>query len=356
MMEANLKLRGLGTCLWAMLLCSCAAIHHQLPADVAINSDAGRGNQLVVMLQLESGEEVPFVVDTGAPATFLDKSFEPKLGKRLGTWQIWSLDTATNQETGMYVVPRLFLRGTALRMSGSNIFTFNPALLFAEKDRPVMGVLGMNCLEHYCIQMDFEGEKMRFLDPRCVNSAKLGKAFPLIFSSEDPDKPDLIRPFIRCGTLIGEKGTNLLVDTGCDADGGMRPALFGRTNANAGETVQFTECVWGGETYTNITITTWPTQFQQPNTLGLRFLARHLVTFDFPNKVMYLKRVRSGPLPEENAEAGGKLAAKSAARFLVSLKQEGLLPGWSKQDRFAASAVTGEFFYPSPDFHGKQLS
>src|SRR3954463_15488645 len=41
------------------------AVH--LPANVVINKEAGHGGHLMVMLRLESGEELPFEVDTGSP-------------------------------------------------------------------------------------------------------------------------------------------------------------------------------------------------------------------------------------------------------------------------------------------------
>jgi hypothetical protein len=66
------------TCL--LLLCSCAtesSIRPQLPADVTMNKEAGRGGHLIVTLRLENGEEIPFQVDTGAPITVFDKSLEP---------------------------------------------------------------------------------------------------------------------------------------------------------------------------------------------------------------------------------------------------------------------------------------
>jgi hypothetical protein len=36
----------------------------------------------------------------------------------------------------------------------------------------------------------------------------------------------------------------------------------------------------------------------------LRFLARHLVTLDFPNGVMYLKKTSSGPLVKQKIRGG----------------------------------------------------
>ena len=47
-----------------------------------MNQDAGRGGILIVTLRLESGEKLPFIVDTGCQVTVFDKSLEGKLGKR----------------------------------------------------------------------------------------------------------------------------------------------------------------------------------------------------------------------------------------------------------------------------------
>ena len=189
-----------------------------------------------------------------------------------------------------------------------------------------MGILGMAHLRHYCIQLDFEAGKMRFLDPNDVNAAELGKAFPLAFSSEGQSERELIRPFIHHSSLIEGKGADLLIDTGFNIDGGMKPGLFRREvwkqkgDLTAGRTAQFRECVWDGETYTNLTIRTWPGS----SLIGLRFLARHLVTFNFPKRTMYLKQTSIGPLVDEDMEA--------AMKFLNDLKEKGRRPGWTKND------------------------
>jgi len=48
----------------------------ELPADATMNKDAGRGNLLFVTLRLESGEELPFFLDTDRmDATQLGKAF-----------------------------------------------------------------------------------------------------------------------------------------------------------------------------------------------------------------------------------------------------------------------------------------
>ena len=63
----------LGPSLSLMVLCCYAtenAVGSTLPAEVPINQEAGRGGGLVVTVRLESGEELPFWVDTGTRAPF----------------------------------------------------------------------------------------------------------------------------------------------------------------------------------------------------------------------------------------------------------------------------------------------
>jgi len=38
-----------------------------------------------------------------------------------------------------------------------------------------------------------------------------------------------------------------------------------------------------------------------PNLIGLQFLARHLVTLNFPKRMMYLKRTSVGPLTDDGS-------------------------------------------------------
>jgi len=82
-MRAILMPRALGAFLSLVLFCSRATADStppQLPADVTLKKDAGPGGLLFVTLRLESGEELPFVVDAGSPVTLTDKSLKPRLG------------------------------------------------------------------------------------------------------------------------------------------------------------------------------------------------------------------------------------------------------------------------------------
>jgi hypothetical protein len=316
-MKIILKVCALGTILSLLLFCSCATTHQQssapakeLPADVTMNKDAGRGGRIIVTLRLEDGQELPFLVDTGSPLTLFDKSLEPKLGKRLGTMTINSLngDKQQGQQGGRYAAPKLYF-GNTLLVTGRRIVTHD----FGGSSRTnssVMGILGMDCLRHYCIQLDFRAGKICFLDSDHINTAELGKAFPLTLQGS--------YPLIHHSSLTGNYN-NVLIDVGCNVDGLVNKGAI------KGFAVLLPECIWDDETYTNLIIVAT----DHANVLGLNFLARHLVTLDFPKQTIYLKRTSIGPL--DDSMQASRFGAPM--EFVEKLKQKSELPGLSKDDK-----------------------
>lgn len=79
-----------------------------------------------------------------------------------------------------------------------------------------------------------------------------------------------------------------IIDTGTSCtliDKSLEPKLgkcLGTTRVNG----------WDGKTYTNLVVGVG----KNANILGLRFLARNLVTLDFPKRLTYLKQTSVGPL------------------------------------------------------------
>lgn len=300
--------------LTSLLLTSCAThvpsnalvSPSQLPAEITLAPEASRGGHLMVTLRLESGEELPVILDTGAPATVLDKSLESKLGRRRGTMPV-RLAGQPNQQCGIYDPPKLFL-GSAPLVTGPIVAAF-------DFNRHPMGILGMDCLQHYCIQMDFQAGKLRFLKPDAIHTADLGQAFPLAFEGSCP--------CIRQSNLVGESPKPLLVDVGCNVDG----LLDRGTNHLAG--VYLPECDWAGYTYSNLTVAA----VEHGNALGLRFLSRHLVTFDFPRRMLYLKPTSVGPMDQDDQQDSAASPRRSALKFLSLLKNSHQLPGWIKGEK-----------------------
>lgn len=102
---------------------------------------------IIVTLGLESGDKVPFALDTGSPWTLLDTSLEPKLGKSIGTGTTWNM--GVKRETGRYATPKLYLGSTLLIMTRTNIATYDCRTLSSKVGRPFLGVLGMDFLKQY---------------------------------------------------------------------------------------------------------------------------------------------------------------------------------------------------------------
>ena len=324
-------------CVCLLFLCSCTtenSIHPQLPATVAMNKDAGRSQLIFVTLQLEDGQELPCEVDTGCFITILDQSLEPKLGKRCDTESTSAM--GVTHEVGIYKATKLYLGGALLEHTGTNICTCDFKWLSTLCGRPVMGILGWDVLQQYCIQLDFASHRIRFLDPD-TPAKGLGQPFVL---TGPPDEKIYIS-----NNLVGNKGSGSLtaIDLGCLGDGWLVPGLFQQwTNQAlplmAGQ-VHSPEAQLGGEIYPEVWLDRgkpWETGEPEHNGIGILFLSRHLVTLDFPRHTLYLKRTSIGPLLDDVSAN----AMATATSFLKDLKKKGRLPGWSKDEHSQPGGAT----------------
>jgi len=278
--------------IFSLLFCSCATRHSTgqlLPAEVPFNGEAGRGDYLFVTLRLKNSEDLLFALDTGAPGTVLDKSLRRKLGRRRGETKIPYPWYGITNSMAIYKSPPLRLGNTSLR---TGEWALTDDLNWIWPGRGVKGILGMDCLRNYCVQLDFPNRKVRLLIQDNINTEGLGKAFPLSFF--DSGVPWVI------GDLMGDQDTKSEVDTGEPNDGSLTHQLFQQQfreqkpiltrqfktfTGEAKTAAIFPTGLFGGITYTNLKVLDF-----SENVVGLRFLARHLVTFNFPKRMMYLKQ------------------------------------------------------------------
>ena len=319
-----------------LFLCSCVPIVTYRkapdvnPADVDMNKDAGRGGPLTVNVHLQNWPDMAFVIDTGWNVTTFDKSLEPELGRRLGSVPV--MTTGGKVWVDLYNAPDLYLGGTQL-VTGAFVATMDLQSVSYVSTHPIMGILGTDVLRNYCIQLDFAGSKIRFLDYRRSGKSHWGVPFRLKYEKDG---------MISIATnLVGAPASSSAIDTGYVSDGWLVPALYGQwTNHSlsaAGE-VRFPDAVLGGKIYTNVDFSL--DFFLDPNIqkkwkwsengIGLFFLARNLVTLDFPEKMIYLKQTSAGPLSFD-------LDADSPMSFLCRLKAKGKLPGFSKDDEITVN-------------------
>jgi hypothetical protein len=264
---------------------SCAlAQDSALPPDTTFNSNAGRGDLIWITLRSVTSEDCVFGVDTGGTVTVLDKSWETRLEPRPSKNFVgarWPI-------SGVFAAPPLFLGGVRL-LTGNIVVTEDLAAHFP--GHPVAGILGMDCLGHYCFQLDFLENKIRFIDASRLGEQELGRLFP-------------IEPIRGCffvnDNVAGAKNVSSLIDTGCNFDGVLTPELFRQwtnqepSTATAPEVqAHYPDGIFGGAVYTNLYLAGDGRQ----NLVGLHFLARNLVTLNFPGRTLYLLQRSPGPPP-----------------------------------------------------------
>ena len=280
----------------ATLFCSCRPtpqwyrrdlVHAELPDAVALNPGAGQGDSLFVVVRFDDGDEAVFGVDTGSPVTILDRSLEGKLGKRLATKKI-SSGWLGDWMVGVYPSPRIYMGKTPLKMD-QNVWTTDLVRLWP--NRRLMGVLGMDCLHRYCIQLDFTSHHLRFIDPD--SRQDWGQTFPLEVTRAGVT---IRTSFMNAGDVSNGIDSAEYLDGSLTSDQFQRAlqanlgALVSqRTNANGTvfREARFKSGNFGGESYSDVFVREHP---NGENTIGLRMLARHLVTLNFPKQTMYLRR------------------------------------------------------------------
>jgi len=139
--------------------------------------------------------------------------------------------------------------------------------------------------------------------------------------------------YVVRGNLLGVDGVDSEIDTGETFTGRLEPRLFdgairdGKASVNAKGVVRFSgvhatrtgrfsKCRFGKDTYRDLIL-----DESRPTAIGLRFLARHLVTLNYPRMKMYLKR-RTSDLPVDQDDMSGlSLAQKGAATVVQSVEK-----------------------------------
>ena len=252
-----------------------------------------------VPLHLKDGAPLLFELDTGAPGTAFDKSLEPSLGVRLGDQRSQFPFAADPINEGEYKAPNLFIGKTRLA-TARTVVTMQLQQILGPN---VQGILGMDCLKHYCIQLDFSSRKLNFLNPDHTENGGLGRSFLFSLVGEGA-KP------VMEADILGQGAAKLIIDTGCSADLVLPPPLFRRAvgdfkpeRVTHVATSPGKECDLAvfqslkifGDTHTNVMVLENSIQPKlEVGCLGIGFLRHYVVTLNFPRRIMYLKPIGSG--------------------------------------------------------------
>lgn len=289
------------------------------------------GGPACVELHLQDGARLLFALDTACPNTYLNQTSEPRLGKCVESTELHSLFYAS-QPARIYQTPAMYLGKTRLIMPRTVCAV--DALASFTKYKQIVGVLGTDCLSNYCLQLDFPAKKVRLLRREEIQKTDLGKVFPMqarnrgwVIPIPSPiwgkasflvdtglcgDCDALLAPKIfrrsieRPKPLLLGQYTNTMGLTITNFAGTFKvgsnmrtniirvatfPVDFGSVTGTA-TAAQFSTAQLGEEAYTEIAFGEEPSTIRPAeNLLGCRFFSRHVATFDFPGRCLYLKHV-----------------------------------------------------------------
>ena len=245
-----------------------------------------------------------FAVDTGGIFSVLDARFAKELGPAIQEADASEALTATSR-LAAYKSPDLVVGATHANLDW--IVCVDLSRFRAVTGEPCDGILGMDFLQRYAVSLDFDGQRFQFgtrvpddvkaqswtvplkrVDQRRVGvEALINGAFrmDLMIDSADSASVSLQR---RVGEGLFTKGAKMAAVRTSTLEAEAALVLTARL-----QTVQV-----GGKTYGGLLCNLTPTE-GVPSSLGLAFLRRHRVAFDFPNQVLYLSP--SSHFAEEDA-------------------------------------------------------
>ncbi len=248
------------------------------------------------------GEQCRFILDTGCTHTMWDASLKDRLGKRF----LWpQKGTAVGGKSFTYEyfrAPEAFLGPLKVRRDGL-IAVADLAGISTGLQKKVNGILGMDFLRHYIVQIDFEQASVTFLKSR-KGIAQADWGAPVRIKQKFLSS----LPYIE-GQVDGVQAT-FLADTGWGrrpVSGELAGSVFKKARSmtlsgtlqalvttmaetNTLRTQAFAlsdRFRLGGLEYEDIVF-----YKGHESTLGVRFFFGHVVTFDFPARKLYLKRIR----------------------------------------------------------------
>ena len=280
----------------------------------------GRPILLPVVLQ---GKTYSFLLDTGASHTTFDLPLEPLLGEPKDTMLVETSDKKTH-EMHIYYAPDAPVGNLNLQRGGV-VYCVDLGELKEVIGLDIKGVVGMGLLRKYAMQIDFDQGILCFFESDEKEHHDWGQEIPM------DSLPNGV-PFVL-GKLLGEYNIPFLVDTGYGDTGTLSEKVFDHLLKQKGlKTVETTlvgktsgsfhslvtrmdEFTLGDRTYKGLIFD----KGQKASVLGLGFLSRHKVTFDFPNSKLYLKKGGNYDKPDENDMSGLHLLKKDLGVFVHSV-------------------------------------
>jgi hypothetical protein len=274
------------------------------------------GSQIILPVNFK-GTEYWFLLDTGSSFTIFDSSFKYDLGDATGKV---SIKTPRNEITSdMYNAPEAML-GEINMKSCAGVLCLNMEQSGYADGKKIKGIIGMNFLRKYMLQIDFDTDMLYIYESVQGEKLRWGQSCDLTF-------PVGALPHVK-GMVFFDIPVEFLVDTGHSGTGSLEEKVFQQIlSQKKAKTVETSLITMGGTIkerearINDLSIGDFHYRdliFNEMDSsiLGLEFLARHSVIFDFPNKRMYLEEARDYRKRDERDMSGLRLV-KSYDKTIV---------------------------------------
>jgi hypothetical protein len=253
--------------------------------------DVAQGGGFILLPVTLKGQTYPFILDTGSESTAFDTRLRPHLKGLKKTSRLVAPNGTVRAD--MFESPDATLGKLKLPTEGFVICTDLSEVRHAI-GKEVYGVLGMDFLQAHKFRIDFDHGKVVFLRSIDTTDENLGKPIHVGYK-------DVRTPYVAAALSL-DHVDDFVVDTGASTTGTLTPTYFNdMAQKEMLKIVKQSKVVTvAGNSMRQVgrvqllavngSIVRSPVvKMSDSNLLGLGFWSRYVATFDFPNKVIYLR-------------------------------------------------------------------
>ncbi len=284
-----------------------------------------KGSKEAILLPVTfRDKEYTFLLDSGCAVTVFDDSFRRDLGQLKRKTQV--VVPRSTFAVEVYDAPQATIGPLDLSRCREVLCT-DVDVVGNVAGEKLDGLIGMNFLRDYVVHVDFDAEMISFVAPANNEQLRWGKAVAI-----DYDRAGL--PHIDAAVFF-DIAADFLVDTGALSTGSLDEQVFQKVlSEKKAETIDITLLTAGGAIQEReariVNLLVGPFEYRDlifaesdSSILGLSFLSRHEVIFDFPNKKMYLREARDFRRRDERDMSGLHLAWQQSKVVVESVQKGG---------------------------------
>ncbi len=291
-------------CALVLEFISAAVVLVAADLPVTVNFDLHK-NVVFVKASIGDSEPLEMALDSGGVRTTLDEAVARKLGLDLSVKALSSSAKGTQE---ISAIKGLTLRLAGLEVAEPVILSYPLAFLSEKLGRRVDGIIGVELLRKYVVEIDYPNSQLRIFAPESFVYAGAGEAIPVTYDRRLPIVAGSITPFggepipARFQVDSGGARADVMLWKGFVGKHGLLSGArdvievpvtgFGGTTTQKQGRIQAMQV--GQITVTEPTVGLNNFQYGDPKifdgNLGSHFLKQFKVIFDLPHDRLILER------------------------------------------------------------------